>query len=61
MSERPQVNLAEWKPNLDLSQFVTLPKVQTVVSTDASTNKSILLLAGGLALAGILIAIVAKS
>lgn len=60
MYKRPQFNLAEWKPNLDLSQFVTLPKVQTVVSTDASTNKSILLLAGALALAGVLIVAVAK-
>ncbi len=45
---------------IDLGNLVQLPKVQTVISTDASTNKSILILALSLAAAGVLIAAVAK-
>lgn len=58
---RPSFNLAEFRPNVDLGQFVTLPKVETVVSTDASTNKSILLLAASLLVVGVVIVAIAKN
>jgi len=44
----------------DLGNLVQLPKVQTVISTDKSTNETIILAAAGLAIAGILIVLVAK-
>jgi len=59
MFERDLQQMSEFT-GFDLGNLVQLPKVQTVISTDKSTNESILLLVGGLALAGVIIAVVAK-
>lgn len=59
MFERDLQSMSEFT-GIDLGNLVQLPKVQTVISTDASTNKSILILALSLAAAGVLIAAVAK-